>query len=48
MQSHIDPAPSEDLIEKFIYFYKPYSFQGNTKKFMTFSDEIQEGNRDDL
>ena len=37
-----NPMPVGKLAEKFIYFYRPYSFDINVKRFMTFDDEVDQ------
>lgn len=36
------PIPEPKLFKKFAYFYEPYSYNCNTKKFMTFDNEAEE------
>lgn len=36
------PIPEPKLFKKFAYFYEPYSYNCNTKKFMTFDDEAEQ------
>jgi hypothetical protein len=41
MQHNFCPIPNKKLADKFIYFYKPYSFNINTSRYMTF-DELDD------
>ena len=42
MQDDYNLVPSEKLANKFIYFYKPYNFNINTHRYMTFGEEADE------
>ena len=39
------PIPEPKLFKKFAYFYEPYNYNCNTKKFMTFDDETEQQNQ---
>ena len=41
LEADFCPIPAKgDLREKFIYFYKPYNFEANTKTKMTFDEDV--------
>ena len=41
-------VPAVSLENKFTYFYRPYNYEVNTDKFMTFEDNICEEKREHL
>lgn len=36
------PTPELDLYKKFEYFYAPYNFTVNTRKYLTFGDPTED------
>ena len=42
------PTTKKSLREKFIYFYRPYSFEANTKLGLEYDQDVDWGKESDL